>query len=142
MIFLSIPLVVVFFMLGGQLNKLFRPIGVPLSLLGCSCCKLEALPVLWYAFSLTLGYGVDSKLMKVLKSEQKVRIVSGLLNAVPVAVITSITHQWWDLIGIPLIVGVWCIRLGKWGSINSFDILPVDILRGAALSAAIINCLL
>lgn len=146
MIFLSIPLVVLFYMLGGQLNKLFRPIGVPLSIFGVYFLAHNhpvwmGLPVLLYGGLLTLGYGVNSKLMKWLKSEQKVRIALGLAVSVPVPLIVLFTHNWWALVGVPVIVGCSCIRLGAWGSFNlfgrKFDILPVDIIRGLAVSLAV-----
>lgn len=142
MIFLIVPLCVLFYMLGGQINKLFRPIGVPLSIIGIYFYFGQhsiwfAIPSLWYAFTLSLGYGENSKLMKWLKSEQAVRIVLGISSALPVIATACLTKNWLALIGFPVIVGVECIRLGKWGSIGKFDILPVDILRGLAIGLAI-----
>lgn len=145
MVFYSVPLSVIFFVLGGQINKLFRPIGVTLSILGCYLLKPNhspflVLPVLWYAWVLTLGYGENSRLMKIFKTEQKVRIVLGLLNSVPIMILTVLTFKWWLLFFVPAIVAVECIRLGSWGSFmlfgKKFDILPVDIFRGLILSIA------
>lgn len=142
MIFISVPLVVIYFLLGGQINKLFRPIGVTLSILTVYGLFHNhplwcAIPVLWYAFTLTLGYGEDSFLMKWLESEKKVRIVLGVSSALPVLFCSVLTMNWLALIFIPVIVAVECIRMGKWFSIGSFDILPVDIFRGLALGTAI-----
>lgn len=142
MIFLCIPLVVLFYMLGGQINKLFRPIGVPLSIFGIYFIAHNhslwmGIPVLLYSGILTLGYGVNSKLMKWFKSEQLVRILLGLLISLPVLITILLTHNWISLFGIPLIVGCSCIRLGGWGKIGSFEILPVDIFRGLSLGIAI-----
>lgn len=142
MIFWCIPLVILFYMLGGQINKLFRPIGVPLSIIGIYYLSHNqpfwyCLPVLWYAFTLTLGYGVNSKLMKYFQSEQTVRIVLGISSALPIIVIAAITMKWLLLIWVPIIVGVECIRLGKWFSIGKFDVLPVDILRALVVSVAV-----
>lgn len=139
MIFFSIPLVVLFYMLGGQINKLFRPIGVSLSMYLLSLHHpLIALPVLLYGGLLLIGYGENSKLMKWLKSEQAVRIVIGLLVSIPVLIITFITRKWIiGGLGIVAIVACSCIRLGAWGKIGKYDILPVDIIRGAVLSLVI-----
>lgn len=147
MIFLSVPLCILFFMLGGQINKLFRPIGVTLSLIGLYIAWHNHsvwlfIPSLYYAFTLTLGYGENSKLMKWLKSEQKVRIVLGLSSSIPVLITVLLSHNWWALLGIPLIVGVECIRMGKWFSIGKFDILPVDIFRAVAVSVSMSLALL
>lgn len=148
MIFSCVPLVILFFMLGGQINKLFRPIGVPLSIF---CFYLLShkhpiwmgLPSLLYGFFLTQGYGENSLLMKWLKSEQWVRIVIGLYNTIPVIFTVLFTHNWWALLGVPVIVACSCIRMGKWGTIKlfkvlgkDFDILPVDIFRGLAVGLA------
>lgn len=141
MIFLCVPLVVIFYMLGGQINKLFRPIGVPLSIFGIYLLAHNhpvwmGLPALLYGVILTLGYGVNSKLMKWLKSEQKVRIVLGLLVSIPVALCVLLTHNWYGMVGVVAIVACSCIRLGRWGTIGKYDILPVDIFRGLAVSLA------
>lgn len=137
--FLSIPLVVIFHMLGGQINKLYRPIGCTLSMVICFYLFPHrewflSLPILFYAFRLTLGDGPNSKLMKVLKSEQKVRIVEGLLSSIPVLVEIMFSHNYLVFLFIPLIVASYCIRLGRWGHIGKFDILPVDIFRGLAIA--------
>lgn len=142
MIFLCIPLIIIYEILGGQINKLFRPIGVTLSILVIYGLFHNhplwcAIPALWYGFTLTLGYGQDSKLGKWLKSEQKVRIVLGLSSALPVLLCSVLTMNWLALIFIPVIVGVECIRMGKWFSIGNFDVLPVDIFRALALSIAV-----
>lgn len=142
MIFLSIPLCVLFYCLGGQINKLFRPIGVPLSiivtyLLWHNHSVWYFIPSLWYAFTLTLGYGENSKLMRYFKDEQIVRIVLGISSALPVLITLVMTKNYFALIGFPIIVGVECLRLGSWGKIGKYDILPVDILRGLAVGLGI-----
>ncbi len=133
-------------MCGGQLNKLFRPIGVTLSILityfFCNNIEWAFAPSLWYAFTLSLGYGENSKLMKWLKSEQKVRIVLGLSSALPILLTVGLTHSYGALVMIPVVVGVECIRMGKWFSIGKFDVLPVDIFRGLALGLGISLALL
>ena len=129
-------------MAGGQINKLFRPIGVPLSVFGVYWAfyphtVLVALPVLLYGFLLTLGYGVNSRLMKWLRSEQAVRIVYGVLIAIPVLLLSIITTNWAAILWVPVIVANSCIRIGSWGKIGHYDILPVDIIRGLTLGLAV-----
>ena len=75
--------------------------------------------------------------MKLLKSEQIVRIVLGLLTSVPIIVIGTIAAKWWVLLFVPVIVAVECIRMGSWGKIGKYDVIPVDIFRGLALGIAI-----
>lgn len=142
MIFWCVPLVVLAFMAGGQFNKLFRPICVPFSIivvywLFYPDTVLVTLPVLLYGFLLTLGYGVNSRLMKWLRSEQAVRIVYGVLIAIPVLILSVITTNWAAILWVPVIVANSCIRMGSWGKIGKYDILPVDIIRGATLGLAV-----
>ncbi len=146
-IFWCVPFIVLSFILGGQINKLFRPIGVTLSILiiylfSTYHVEWAFAPSLWYAFTLTLGNGPTSKLMKWFKSEQKVRIVLGLSSALPILLTVGLTHNLWALCMIPVVVAVECIRMGKWFSIGKFDILPVDIFRGLALGLGISLALL
>lgn len=142
MIFWCVPLVILYFCLGGQIHKLFRPIGVPLSILSVYWAfypdtVLVTLPVLLYGFLLTLGYGVNSRLMKWLRSEQAVRIVYGVLISIPVLILSVITTNWAAILWVPVIVANSCIRMGSWGKIGKYDILPVDIIRGATLGLAV-----
>lgn len=141
MIFWCIPLIVLFEVLGGQISKLFRPIGIPLSLaIVYAIWHNHPFSYIWpsliYAIVLNLGYGENSKLYKWLGSEQMVRIVYGCLLGLPVVITSALTMNWLALLGFPLIVAACCIRLGSWGKIGRFDILPVDILRGLAIGLA------
>lgn len=133
-------------MLGGQINKLFRPIGVPLSIAGLYLLHHNhsvwfITPTLLYGLILTIGYGVNSRLMKWLQDEQLVRIVIGIYCGMPILLTSALTENWFALLGFPLVVGCSCIRLGKWGTVKlfgkDFDILPVDIFRGLAVSISI-----
>lgn len=128
-------------MLGGQINKLFRPIGVPLSIVGVYSMFHNhpvwmCLPALLYGGILTLGYGVNSRLMKWLEDEQRIRIVLGILVGLPVIFTSALTQNWLAIVGFPVIVACSCIRMGSWGKIGKYDILPVDIFRGLAVGLA------
>lgn len=140
--FISIPFIILVWMLGGQLNKLIRPILVPIIfilvyLLQYHKLDIVILPVLFYGFSLTIGYGENSKLYKWLDSEQEVRIVYGILLGIPVIACAILNMNWLALLGFPLVVAVSCIRLGSWGKIWKYDILPVDIFRGLSVGLGI-----
>ncbi len=141
MIFLCVPLVIIFFMLGGQINKLFRPIGVSLGIFGIYLSFypetfLLALPAFLYGAILTIGYGVDSKLMKWFKKEQYVRIAYGVFLTIPVIITSLLTSNIYAILACPLVVATSCLRLGSWGKIGKYDILPVDIFRGFSVGLA------
>ncbi len=147
MIFLIVPFCILFSVLGGQINKLFRPIGITLTILFVYAIWHNhslwcVFPVLLYGVIYTLGYGDNSKLMKWLKSEQLVRIVLGLLISIPIVICSVLTTNWLVIFSVPFIVAVECIRMGSWGKIGKFDVLPVDILRGIALGLGISFALL
>lgn len=142
MIFLSILLVVIFWMLGGQLNKLFRPIGVPLSIIGIYLLWHNhsiwcILPTLLYGFELTLGYGENSKLMKWLHKEETIRTVYSFMCSLPVVIICALTHNWFSVISIIGIIIAFHLDLGSWGKIGKYDILPDDLFRGLSIGLAI-----
>ncbi len=141
MIFLSIIPCIIFSMLGGQLNKLFRPIGIPISIILIYllshnhpwwCC----LPALIYAFELTLGYGENSKLAKWLKDDRLVRYFYGMICAIPIVISCILT---WNLYFLPssiLPVIAYQLKLGSWGKIGKYDILPDDLFRGLSIGLA------
>jgi len=141
LMFLCVPAVVLFFMLGGQVSKLFRPIGVTLSvstmyLLTTNDHPLYVIPTLLYGGILLIGYGENSQLMKWLKTEHKVRIIYGILLALPVLLSISLTQRWEVLISVPFVVASNMLRMGSIGKIGKYDILPTDIVRGLAVGLA------
>lgn len=141
MIFLCIPLVILFWLLGGQINKLIRPIGVPLSIIGIYLISHSypwwyILPTLLYGFELTLGYGPNSKLEKWLGSDELVRIFYSFMCSLPVIFICALTNKWFNTIGIIGIILAFQIRAGSLGKIGKYDILLEDILRGSSVGLA------
>lgn len=142
MIFLSVPLVVLFGMLGGQVNKLFRPIGITLTLIatylltGHLSTWWICLPTLTYGLVLSFGYGENSKLMKWLKSDEVVRIVFSFMCCVPVWIVIALTNNYLSALGAFAIVGAFQIRMGSWGKIGKYDILPEDLFRYLAIGGA------
>lgn len=141
MIFLSIPLCILFSCLGGQINKLFRPIGIPLSIIGVyllwhAHSWTYCLPVLGYGFIDTLGYGVNSKLMKWLKDDILVRDVFSILQCIPLIFTIALTQNWNACLGIMFILMAYQLRIDPWFKIGKYDVLPDDIARGASVGLA------
>lgn len=141
MIFFCIPLVILFWILGGQINKLFKPIGVTLSIIGIyllwhNYSVWYFIPTLFYAFWLTFGYGDDSKLMKWLRNDESVRIIYSIMCCLPVIITCALTKQWLDSIGIIGILIAFQLKLWSWGKIGKYDLLPEDIFRGLSIGLA------
>ncbi len=148
--FLGLILIIIAWCLGGQLNKLWRPIAVPIILviLGIEAHNTPTyclLPSLFYGGLLAIGNGPNSFLFKIFKEEQKVRIAYGVLLALPVAITSVLTMNYLGLIGFPLVVASVMARMGKWGSFNLFgkeiDILPTDILRAFTVGVTMLFAL-
>lgn len=147
MIFITVLPIIVFFMLGGQINKYYRPLGICLSLgLGWLIWHNHPwgciLPSVSYFGILLIGYGEHSLLMKIFKEEQSVRICYGILLGMPVLVTSFLTGNLWAILGFPLVVTSCMVRLGSLGRIGKFDILPTDFLRGLALGCAMCAALI
>lgn len=147
MIFLCIPLCILFGMLGGQINKLFRPIGISLSifliyLIWHNHSWLYGLPSLLYGLELTLGYGENSLFMKWFKNDENIRDFYSFICCIPVIISMVLTKNIFSVFGILLIIISFQLRLGSFGKIGKYDILPEDIFRwgsvGLAMSLALI----
>jgi len=128
-------------MLGGQINKLFRPIGMTISIALAYLIWHNhpwwcVLPVLLYAIDLDLGYGPNSKLFKWLKDDELVRDVYGVLCAIPVFLTCALTQKWFSMFGCLGVIVAYQLREGSWGRIGKYDILPDDLFRGLAIGLA------
>lgn len=142
MIFLLAPMVSILWALGGQINKLIRPIGIPLLTVLFYIIHHNhpwwcVLPVFLYGGILTIGYGEDSKLMKLLGNDELVRDVYSIICCIPITLMILLTGNLLALIGILLILGAFQIRLGSLGRIGKCDILPEDLIRGFIIGLAI-----
>lgn len=147
MIFLCIPLVIFFGCLGGQLNKLFRPIGIPLSIMGVYLIKYNhpwfcVLPVLLYGFELTLGYGENSKLMKWFKDDRLVRLIYSSLCCIPLTLCVFLTGNYMALLGTFFILLAFQLEFGSWGKIGKYDVLGDDVVRWGILGVCVSFALL
>lgn len=141
MIFLSIPLVTLFGMLGGQLNKLFRPIGIPLAIIGAYFIHPNhewfcILPTLLYGVILTIGYGENSKLFKLFNDDEMTMDVYSILCCIPLIITFLLTKNLTSAFGILIVLGAFQIRLGSIGKIGKYDILWNDFFRWGAVGIA------
>lgn len=132
----------VYWWMGGQINKIIRPIAIPLTIVSVYGIWHNhpwycVLPALLYGFILTIGYGEGSKLMKLLKSDELVRDFYSALCAVPVFITCVLTQKWFSMFGCVGVVIAFQLREGSWGKIGKYDILPDDLFRGLALGLAV-----
>lgn len=138
---LSIPFITLFWCLGGQINKLFKPIGVTLSLIVFFFIAHHhpwycILPSLLYGFELSLGYGENSLLMKWLKDDELVRDVYSLLCCIPPIFTIALTQNWNAYFGLLFILVAFQFKLPSLGKIGKYDIITDDILRGLSIAVA------
>lgn len=147
MIWLLLPVFVVLWMLGGQINTAIRRYGLPvLSSIAAFIVKRKGrgrwigFVILLYIPILCIGYGIDSKLGKWLGGrEWLIRLLYSFVCCVPLVGILGFTGEWWKLIVIvPVVIGVFQIRAGSLGKIWDCDILVEDICRATILGSAII----
>lgn len=147
MILFSIPISILAWMLGGQVNKIIRPIIIPLVIFSMNYMYnpsnwYVALPVLLYGFILTLGYGEHSLLMRLLKNDRVVRIAYSLLCCIPLIIICFITNRFTDMCGCIAIISSFLLNGINLYKIYKYDVLFDDMMRGLSVGAAIAISLL
>lgn len=141
MIFWSVPLVILFGMLGGQINKLFRPIGIPLSIAAIYAIHHNhewwcILPTFLYGFLITLGYGPNSKLFEFLQDEELAIDAYSVICCLPIVFTFLLTKNLNAAFGILIVLGAFQIKLGSLGKIGKYDIEINDIFRWSAIGIA------
>lgn len=141
--------VMLLWILGGQIHKGFRRYGISggaslivlWKVLGARVKGKEVLKTLaTIGFLLTLiavfslGYGVDSWLIKRLKKEWLVRVVYGLLVGFPFSIwFMFYKFSWGAVVGCPLsLMGVFSLHLSS-VKVKDFEILFEDVLRGLVI---------
>ena len=152
MIYLLPPIITILWLIGGQISKGARRYGVPgatLALLFIQLLKtnkkemkqcLKYLIFLLLIPALTVGYGINSHLMKWLKREWLVRVAYATMLSVPLLVYALVAGQVWKYpVILALLIGAFQVRADKLGTIgDSFDILVEDIVRSLTLGGAIV----
>lgn len=148
---LTIPAVMILWLIGGQINKAVRRYGVPgVALLSAVITSLKDdknknkwykyLPLLVAIPILSIGYGTDSALKKVFKKDWIVRVVYGIILSLPFLALTLMTTNpyWKYIITVLSLCGAFSIQAGSLGRIGTFDILIEDIIRSAVLGINIL----
>lgn len=146
MIWFIVPVTIVLWLLGGQVNKALRRFALPTTLAVLSVARIFlkdtkrwwlGLLILLYIPILSIGYGIDSALGKLLGGKEwLVRLVYGFACALPVLIILVITHMWYKIACIPVLIGVFELRLGSI-KIGNYDLLLEDLVRATTLGACI-----
>jgi len=145
--------IMVLWLIGGQVAKGARRYGVPsLTLIlvlleqfrkGIKDNKKKAITALLFILAvpiLSMGYGVNSWIMKLLKREWLVRLVYALTLSLPLIIYGIINSAGIStLILCPsLIISSFQLRAGKLFSIGDFDILVEDIARSLAFGFSVL----
>lgn len=148
MILLIIPIITILYMIGGQVHKAVRRFGIPTLAVIVSNWEgkkkdvaIRKALLLSLAIVLSMGYGVESKLMKVFKSDILVRIVYPIMLMIPFYVTNAMGpgHHWFVMLELTALMCVaFIIPGGSAGKIGKYDILIEDIFRGLALGIVII----
>lgn len=146
MLFTAIPLVVLFYMWGGQTMKWIRPVGAALSIFGLyallhhvpwTAIWLGA-PALGYGFELAFGYGEKSWIAKFDKqNDTETRLLYALWCSIAVVVAAILHHNWLALLGPGLIFGAYQVHAGSAPfKIFGKDFLYEDLWRSLSLAIA------
>ena len=131
---IAIPIVIVLGMLGGQTWKWTRRYVLPASVILIDINNSKNKKKYWLLLLmlvLTMGYGVDSKLGKLLGGKDwLVRLVYGLL----VGIVVALAGFVWSVIVMPI---AWLVRIPYSFKVGKFDFLWEDFVRYSALGLCI-----
>lgn len=147
MVWIIPPIVMVAWLVGGQINKGVRRFGMPLTTTALGAISLlkrkdkqwwVALFILLYIPILSIGYGVDSVLGKWLGGrEWLIRLLYALVCCVPLLMIQIFVQDWWKLaIMLPMIVGSFQVRAGG-VKVGNYDLLWEDVIRSLVLGSCV-----
>lgn len=147
MLFAILPVFMVLWLVGGQINKAARRYAAPLlaTTLALGYRYLRRRDKWWvgalillYIPILSLGYGTDSWLRKVVRAEWVVRLVYALACCVPLGIIALCTGHYIRLvIAAFAVVSVFQIRAGRLFSLGNFEVLVEDLARSLVLGSSI-----
>lgn len=143
MTFLSVPLVILFYMIGGQTMKWIRPVGVALSLYGAYLAShlthpLVGLPALLFGLELAFGYGENSFFSKIDNhNDEETRILYSIWCCLALVGTCIALGRWVELSGCLLIVGGFQVRAGAAPfKVFGKDFLYEDLARSLAIGVA------
>jgi hypothetical protein len=147
---LFILIVIILWLLGGQINKSYRRVALPI------ICALNghlnankrhpvnrglAVVVLLLAIPLSIGYGETSMIRKWLGGSDNItRLLISIFIIIVINIVLMITgFTWFKLTQIVwLNILAWQIKAGSLGKIGSYDILLEDIYRSTALATSLL----
>lgn len=147
MSFLSLPLVMLFYMWGGQTEKWIRPVGTAFSLflgyllvnhIPWTAC-LVGLTGLSYGLELSFGYGTNSIFNKMSGGIDWLdRLLYSIWCCIPVIVACILLHHIGRMfISIALLICSFQVHAGTlnngWKLFGKYDILIEDIYRSLAI---------
>ncbi len=150
MMMLMIPISMVLWMVGGQINKAVRRYGIPSVALGFGLWRLlrtkerdedwgKVFLLLLCIPVLCMGYGVDSGIKRLVETEWKIRLVYGFLLSVPVGVAAAVMGRW---VAVPIITWLYVVAFQveakSLGRVGKYDVLIEDMIRGAVFGLGII----
>ena len=141
--------VMAFGMIGGQVHKPARRFGVPILTVIYSIyndikdskgSKVRNLIFLLLAPILIMGYGENSKLLKIFKKDWIVRIVYGVLISIPFGlfVLANDLNFFIYIICLASLVLAYSTKAGRLGHIGEFDFLIEDMIRFSVIGRLII----
>ena len=134
-------IVVILYLIGGQITKATRRYGVPVTLYGLTWIagdqdkskaqRIKEIVLLSMVALLSQGYGENSRLRSIFKYDWLTRIFYGLMLSIPLLIIKMV---WF----IPIILaGAYMVRAGSLFRFSvkgrQFDILIEDIVRSVCL---------
>lgn len=123
-------------MIGGQKNKAARRYGIPGTAFLVALWQgvgWRSLAILLFIPTLAMGYGENSLLVQWLHADWIVRVVYGLMLALPFAFFGLVRLA----IAAVCLVGTFSIHAGSMGTIGGFDLLAEDLIRYATLGALV-----
>lgn len=145
MTFFALPLVMLFYMWGGQTMKWIRPVGVALSISGVYFLTHGSHPWWWgflawiYGFELAFGYGDKSWIHKIAGGDDtKIRLFYGLWCSLAIIATSIVTAHYLSMISVALIFGAFQIHAGaaKFKIFGKYDFLWEDFWRSLAIGIA------
>jgi hypothetical protein len=146
---LFVVMVVMAWELGGQYDKLFRRLGIPVAIL---CLGIwhslhgevwwNKLPLLLICPELFLGYGQGSWVAKHFNTEWVIRAVYGFLLWVPIAIVALLHgHVYFGLFSAVLIGGAFQIHAGALFMYRDKAFLIEDLFRSLAVGVSIVGAI-